>query len=78
MKKLILNKKTIARLNNPEQIYGGETVGYKETRLNLEEAREASVYDCLGYYNTVVVINGVHTEYYCGNTEECATKPNCP
>jgi len=26
MKKLRLNKETIARLNNPEQIYGGATV----------------------------------------------------
>ncbi|MCL2290903.1 MAG: class I lanthipeptide [Bacteroidetes bacterium] len=35
MKKLQLNKQTIARLNEPNKIHGGEAHGYKTTVLQV-------------------------------------------
>ena len=35
MKKLSLNKKVVARLNNPENIYGGLPLGCKEVTTKL-------------------------------------------
>jgi len=71
MKKLSLNKETIARLDNPDKIFGGETHGYVTTIVQewlMEEDKD------------------LHSDNYCGiRTADtncscyCATWTcNCP
>jgi hypothetical protein len=67
MKKLTLNKKTIARLDNPDKIFGGGTLGYEDTIVQEWFLREYP---------------GVHSDYYCGiktaaTNCACKTLANC-
>jgi len=62
MKKLQLNKKTVASLENPEKIYGGEAYTYAGTHPEGNSACESVCVTCM--------VNGVwkqlHTNPYCG------------
>ena len=60
MKKLQLNKKAIAKLDNPEKIYGGEAYTYENTQPMNKSACESVCFGC------ALAPLALHSYIYCG------------